>query len=182
MTFAWTPHRFSGGTLAFDVANSVVLRFDPDRRIDRFDDPVQLDLFVPAARTHGAERDLLARLAPPSPGGRERFLRLREEIDGYFRARATGLDTRERLASLLEAIAANLRAAESGDALDAATALSALRLVSAPEQDRIKICANCGWLFLDRSKNRSRTWCDMAVCGNRTKAHRHYRKKKEALS
>ena len=41
---------------------------------------------------------------------------------------------------------------------------------------RLKACpaAACGWLFFDRSRNRSRSWCDMAVCGNRTKT-RAYR-------
>ena len=29
------------------------------------------------------------------------------------------------------------------------------------------------WLFLDHSKNRSRRWCDMAVCGNRSKVPRY---------
>ena len=41
----------------------------------------------------------------------------------------------------------------------------------------MKICGNCGWLFIDRSKNKSRTWCDMAVCGNRAKANRHYQRR-----
>src|SRR5687767_12462497 len=41
---------------------------------------------------------------------------------------------------------------------------------------RIKACADedCRWAFHDQSRNRSRTWCDMAVCGNRAKA-RSYR-------
>ncbi|WP_158790126.1 ABATE domain-containing protein [Granulicella sp. L60] len=30
----------------------------------------------------------------------------------------------------------------------------------------------CRWLFLDTSKNHSRRWCDMKVCGNRMKARR----------
>jgi predicted RNA-binding Zn ribbon-like protein len=35
---------------------------------------------------------------------------------------------------------------------------------------RLKACRRdvCGWLFYDRSRNRSARWCDMAVCGNRT--------------
>ncbi|HET8727128.1 MAG TPA: CGNR zinc finger domain-containing protein, partial [Alphaproteobacteria bacterium] len=33
---------------------------------------------------------------------------------------------------------------------------------------------DCGWLFLDTSKNAKRRWCDMRYCGNRAKAHRHY--------
>jgi predicted RNA-binding Zn ribbon-like protein len=32
---------------------------------------------------------------------------------------------------------------------------------------------NCGWLFLDASKNHSRRWCDMRDCGNRAKVKRY---------
>ncbi len=41
---------------------------------------------------------------------------------------------------------------------------------------RLKACRRdvCGWLFYDSSRNRSARWCDMAVCGNRTKT-RAYR-------
>jgi predicted RNA-binding Zn ribbon-like protein len=37
---------------------------------------------------------------------------------------------------------------------------------------RLKACPyhTCKWAFYDHSKNRSGTWCDMAVCGNRAKA------------
>ena len=37
---------------------------------------------------------------------------------------------------------------------------------------RLKACRadDCGWAFYDRARNRSRHWCSMAVCGNRTKA------------
>jgi predicted RNA-binding Zn ribbon-like protein len=36
---------------------------------------------------------------------------------------------------------------------------------------RLKACRRdvCRWLFYDRSRNRSAVWCQMAVCGNRTK-------------
>ena len=36
---------------------------------------------------------------------------------------------------------------------------------------RMKACRRhpCYWLYYDRSKNRSSTWCSMTVCGNRTK-------------
>ncbi len=45
---------------------------------------------------------------------------------------------------------------------------------------RLKICSNpkCGWLFLDTTRNASRRWCDMAACGNRAKARKHYAKSK----
>ena len=62
MTFSWTPHRFSGGALALDVANSVVLRADPERRIDRFAEPAVMDAFAAGANRHGAERNLFGAL------------------------------------------------------------------------------------------------------------------------
>jgi predicted RNA-binding Zn ribbon-like protein len=41
---------------------------------------------------------------------------------------------------------------------------------------RLKACRRdvCRWLFYDRSRNRSAVWCQMSVCGNRTKT-RAYR-------
>jgi len=182
MSFSWTPHRFAGGALALDVANSVILRSDPERSIDRFAEPGQMDAFPRAAQQFCAERALFGEPAPVRPGNRVPFLALREAIDRYFRARILGNDTHGLLADFLEAAAAILRRAEEGS-LEAATARSALRLLAEEEIARLKICGNCGWLFIDRSRNRSRAWCDMAVCGNRVKASRHYRrKKKEAAS
>jgi predicted RNA-binding Zn ribbon-like protein len=37
---------------------------------------------------------------------------------------------------------------------------------------RAKACRSdtCCWAFVDRSRNRSRQWCSMSVCGNRAKA------------
>ena len=53
-------------------------------------------------------------------------------------------------------------------------AWSAIDLLATAPFERIKQCPahDCGWLFLDTSKNNSRRWCDMATCGNRTKATR----------
>jgi len=43
---------------------------------------------------------------------------------------------------------------------------------------RVKACANtdCRWLFYDRSRSRTRRWCDMKACGNIVKA-RAYRRR-----
>ncbi|MEV6984281.1 CGNR zinc finger domain-containing protein [Sphaerisporangium sp. NPDC051017] len=45
---------------------------------------------------------------------------------------------------------------------------------------RLKVCADstCQWAFIDSSKNRSRAWCSMRVCGNRTKT-RAYRARRQ---
>lgn len=183
MTFAWTPHRFTGGALALDVANSVIMRFDDKRRIDRFAVPSQLDAFAGAAEKLSAEREDFPPLATVDKGRTEAFLTLREKIDALFRHRVLyGNDDVLKLADLLEAIAATLRyypEPPSPCPVDLAAARSALRLVCQPEPERMKICPNCEWLFLDKSRNRSRNWCDMTVCGNRAKARLHYRKRKE---
>ena len=55
---------------------------------------------------------------------------------------------------------------------------SVVKLLSSEVISRVKICAgdDCGWLFLDTSKNKSRQWCDMKDCGNVAKVRR-FRKK-----
>jgi predicted RNA-binding Zn ribbon-like protein len=47
-------------------------------------------------------------------------------------------------------------------------------LLLSKETGSIKQCAHstCRWLFLDLSKNHTRRWCDMKLCGNRAKASR----------
>lgn len=177
MSFSWTPHRFAGGALALDVANSVILRFDPARSIDRFAEPTQLLAFPQAAAAFSAERALFGALTPVKPQNQAAFLGLREAIDRHFRAAAEGQPSAPLLADLLQAAAVLLRQSPDPHSLEAQTVHSALRLIALPEPERLKICGHCGWLFVDRSKNKSRFWCDMAVCGNRAKAARHYRRK-----
>jgi predicted RNA-binding Zn ribbon-like protein len=59
---------------------------------------------------------------------------------------------------------------------------SAAELLASDRLERIRECASadCTWLFVDESRNRSRRWCDMSVCGNRIKARRHYQRAKAA--
>jgi hypothetical protein len=44
--------------------------------------------------------------------------------------------------------------------------------------DRLKLCANCGWAFIDESRNRSRRWCEMASCGNQSKVRAYRRRRR----
>lgn len=48
------------------------------------------------------------------------------------------------------------------------------RLVLSPRLSRVRSCAagDCGWWFVDDTKNHSRRWCDMKICGNREKVRR----------
>ena len=45
---------------------------------------------------------------------------------------------------------------------------------------RLKACRQCAWAYYDYSKNRSATWCSMAICGNRTKT-RAYRRRRQTV-
>jgi predicted RNA-binding Zn ribbon-like protein len=48
------------------------------------------------------------------------------------------------------------------------------RLVLSPRLSKVRACAasDCGWWFVDDTKNHSRRWCDMKLCGNREKLRR----------
>jgi predicted RNA-binding Zn ribbon-like protein len=47
-------------------------------------------------------------------------------------------------------------------------------ILLSPDAAKVRTCAvdTCRWLFLDTSKNHTRRWCNMKVCGNRMKARR----------
>lgn len=128
-----------------------------------------------------------------------RALRLRSSIRALFQALACGSEiTEEMFVALTEErrIASEwvrLRPSGSGapfhwhwqgpeDALDQLiwpVVFAADALLLSPHVGHIKKCANhrCDWLFLDTSKNHTRRWCEMAVCGNRAKVRDHHRKK-----
>ena len=55
---------------------------------------------------------------------------------------------------------------------------SASDLLTGDDLKYVRECGagTCRWLFVDRSKNHSRRWCDMKVCGNRIKARKFYRR------
>jgi predicted RNA-binding Zn ribbon-like protein len=61
----------------------------------------------------------------------------------------------------------------------AVLAWDALRITS---PGRLRPCANdeCQLFLIDRSKPNTARWCSMAICGNRMKARRHYRRGKAA--
>lgn len=78
------------------------------------------------------------------------------------------------------------------DADDLATALhpvavAAAELLVSDELPMVKRCANCPWLFVDRSRNHGRRWCDMNDCGRVRKielyvARRRARSRQEGVS
>lgn len=59
-------------------------------------------------------------------------------------------------------------------------AASFAKVISSEDKTRIKICENadCGWVFYDESKNKTRRWCGPA-CGNLIKVREFRKRQKE---
>jgi len=57
---------------------------------------------------------------------------------------------------------------------------SAAELLVSPDHADVRECASetCSWLFIDRSRRRSRRWCSMKTCGNRDKVRRFYERQR----
>ncbi len=54
----------------------------------------------------------------------------------------------------------------------------AVELLTSGDLDRVKFCPQCGWLFYDATKNRSRRWCTMEDgCGEEVKMRRYVQRR-----
>ena len=149
-----------------------------------------------ALRAWLAERGLIGARERLGEGDLERARSVREALRALLEVRGSGaavgaaalraLNRSPQHALMRVAFAADGTPSLEpvGDGLDRALA----RLFAAIERasvegtlDRLKICSDsgCRWAFYDRSKNRSRNWCDMATCGNRAKAREYRRRRKQ---
>ncbi len=56
-------------------------------------------------------------------------------------------------------------------------------LTSDDDRPRLRECADdtCAWLFVDRTKNHSRRWCDMSTCGSRNKVREFRERQRRAV-
>ena len=59
----------------------------------------------------------------------------------------------------------------------------AAELLASDDLSRLRQCRGeeCGWLFMDVSRNRSRQWCEMRDCGNLAKVKRFRQRKRKTL-
>jgi predicted RNA-binding Zn ribbon-like protein len=185
-----------GNHPALDLVNTVAWRPDPARTVDRLPDGLalvnwaafvglvsdgQADAF--RAELHndpGADRRMTAQVRH----ARERLYRvLQPMVVGEEPAAADVAAVHRRLLGVLsraEVVSAmplewstGLRSVSD---LPDELGLATWRLLQREDRRRIRQCqaSDCGWLFLDRTKNGSRVWCSSADCGNRTRARRHY--------
>lgn len=194
-----------GGELCLDFTNTVGgSRENPKERLHDYSDLVRWAAHAGAIGAEEAD-ELLTRGAErpdAAEGVFARALELREAIyrifDRIARGQAPAAADLERLNAELEPALGRLRVAPAPDGgfdlrfadepiLERVLwplARSAAELLVSDDLGRVKQCGgdDCAWIFLDQSKNRSRRWCDMADCGNRAKARRHYRRRKRAAS
>lgn len=195
---------FNAGRLCLDFVNTVRFRPSSDRHdlIDTYDDLLawarQATILTPE---ESAALGATARQGPRTAADALAQARaLRESMYAVFSARAAGLpapavDLQTLNRSIGRAMAhGGLTASdprfewgwpETAPGLDRVAwwvARSAAELLTSLDLTFVHECASydCGWLFMDATKNRSRRWCDMRTCGNRAKSRRHYERRRAA--
>jgi predicted RNA-binding Zn ribbon-like protein len=194
-----------GGVLCLDFVNTVDPRHATGRRdyLDSYPALVEWAHHVGAIDLAVRERLSKAAAADPSEARRvlQRAITLREALYAIF---AEAINGQPPAGENLNSLHGELTSAmthiqvqwattgfawgwdDPGHGLDRVlwpvTQSAADLLVSGP-LGRVRECpgeGNCGWLFLDLSKNASRRWCDMRSCGNRAKARRYRVRAREA--
>lgn len=60
----------------------------------------------------------------------------------------------------------------------------AVQLLLSDESARLRVCGgqDCGWVYLDRSRNGLRRWCEMETCGTTAKNRRRGRRPRQPSS
>ncbi|MFT4234449.1 MAG: CGNR zinc finger domain-containing protein [Microbacterium sp.] len=178
-----------GGDVAVDFFNTVSWRLDESRLQEWLQSYLHVLAWMASAELLDDDQtSRLAQLSDEYPDNaaveHERIVRLRDDtldalLDGGHP------DTLQR--ELAEAhAAARLIATDDGwrwsvDATSLATprhllALQLGRLVTSPAIARFHRCEDrdCGWVFLDTSRQHNRRWCSAADCGNRNRVRAHY--------
>jgi predicted RNA-binding Zn ribbon-like protein len=174
-----------GGHVALDLVNTVLV--DNGELVDRLTSPEDLDRWVSATslgERYGAPTKLDAQVFPQVIG-----------LRGALKAGLDAVIARERIpVASLATINAVLRAGPGSElragagvgvsyglrvdlSLDSGPlpwllADAGASLISGDSAGLLRRCANhdsCVLLFLDTSRSRTRRWCSMELCGNRSK-------------
>jgi predicted RNA-binding Zn ribbon-like protein len=158
---------------------------DVEEGTDAIAEPGRLEAWIEEATgEHVAEIE---------PEERERILALRESLRAMLRVnngtagvevgllpiRETAERSRYRTVLSEDGQVSMLPARSGLGGFEARLLLAIERLQSGGAWPRLKACTdeNCQWAFYDTTRNRSRTWCSMDVCGNREKTRRYRQRK-----
>ncbi len=157
------------------------------------------------ARHAGALDDQAARqfeARPPSPAEGERVLaralELRAALHAIFASAMAGMPAPANSLADLNAVLAQAMGAAAlmqanggyvwdwpngppaGERILWAVARSAAELLTEGDLTRLRVCPGCfcGWMFLDRTRNGRRRWCEMEICGSRNKMRRYHQRQR----
>ncbi len=123
---------------------------------------------------NNAERPLAGEAGPVAADGAQDTRRTRRSPGSAALANLAGLARRLPLVLDVDGSKPRLMPLSRGTADTVLASLlgAVAESVASGTWDRLKICQNpdCRWAYYDHSRNRSRAWCSMAVCGNRAKA------------
>jgi predicted RNA-binding Zn ribbon-like protein len=185
------------GHLALDFANTLDYRYDPDRLIDLLPSYERFLAFCLQSKviTVAQMRKLLHGLSgPDSQCVLKEVLEFREALYFLILSAVHGRRPDESHLRALNRISSQAPAldevvwhkrrfvrtvrdvTERPDGPLWQVVSAALVLITSPDIYNVRECSEktCRWFFLDRSRNHSRRWCDMQLCGNRSKANRFY--------
>jgi predicted RNA-binding Zn ribbon-like protein len=170
------------------LISDFVNTFDVEGGNDEISEP-------PALRAWLVERGLLPRGEAVTEADVRNAGALRESLREVLAAHHDGDVTPDELERINDAVArypvvvtfdrgGEPRVAPAAGGVDGALASIVGGVVATMGGDdwlRLKACArdSCRWVFYDQSKNQSKRWCSMQVCGNRTKT-KAYRDRKKA--
>jgi len=196
--------QFVAGHVALDFANTLDFRYDERRRVELFPTYGRfLDFAAQAGLISAPGKRKLLRNTTGSAAARrlKQIVEIREALYRMFLAAVKGkplnpscLRTYNGYLRDLD-VAKELTWRKSGFIRSSAdltvTSLapigpileSAGALLTSPDRSHIRECGDqsCRWLFLDTTKNHSRRWCSMDICGSRSKARRYYARQKGAV-
>lgn len=185
------------GNVALDFINTVTARdTSPRDWLDGYQSLLEWARFSPEFKAK--DLDALSRKAEQDPAGAKaaiaRAIRFRETLcRSIYAVLGEGVSGEEDRREIERAYQVAMKSVRfdwgptgckltwtaEGSGLDLIThvaSVHAVYLLAHLDTDRLRICdgENCGWVFLDTSRNGRRRWCDMATCGNVAKARRHY--------
>jgi predicted RNA-binding Zn ribbon-like protein len=192
-----TPH-VSGGVLCLGIVNTVLWRRS-STPVEQLKDYSDLVRFVARAGWLESPDELVsASRAHPRRAGAAfaRAIALRERLFRLLSAVAAGYPPQSGdLVALNASLSESLRHLRvgTGDVVEPLfrvswadqsdldlprwqVAASASALLASDLRYAIKQCPGdqCGWVFVDESRNQSRRWCSSSMCGNRARARAHY--------
>ena len=199
---AKSPFELTGGNLALDFANTVNNRHRENRtellsgynRILRWAEETK----VLTSKCADRLKHLASQAPKEAQSALTQAIELREAIHAIFAAvadrRAVPSEALARLNTFVKTAAEHAQITSTNrrfawewmlpdshlDSMLWPIARAAVDLLTSGDLTFVRRCASdtCRWLFLDKTKNHRRRWCEMKTCGNRDKARRYYQRQR----